>query len=163
MPVGSEDFEAGIDGSALHMVMECLSTGQGLTEREIQERTDLTTKMLNIALPQLVDLGKIQKKWIVHSYYYLQAKAAPRQDWYTIDEAANYLRVSRRTVYQLLQEGQLAGYRVGKGGHRRLRLGDLNQVMKREDPVETYAMNAVADPVLAELWDNEKDAEYDNL
>jgi hypothetical protein len=26
-----------------------------------------------------------------------------------------------------------------------------------------YATNAVADPVLAELWDNEKDAEYDRI
>jgi hypothetical protein len=28
---------------------------------------------------------------------------------------------------------------------------------------EVYAMHALADPVLAELWDNEKDAEYDRL
>lgn len=28
---------------------------------------------------------------------------------------------------------------------------------------EVYAMNAIADPVLAEVWNNEKDAEYDRL
>ena len=28
---------------------------------------------------------------------------------------------------------------------------------------ELYAMSSAVDPVLAELWDNEKDAEYDRL
>jgi len=28
---------------------------------------------------------------------------------------------------------------------------------------EVYAMNAISDPVLAELWNNEKDAEYDQI
>jgi hypothetical protein len=28
---------------------------------------------------------------------------------------------------------------------------------------EVYAMHVLADPVLAELWNNDKDAEYDHL
>ena len=28
---------------------------------------------------------------------------------------------------------------------------------------ELYAMSAIADPVLAELWDNEKDAGYERM
>jgi hypothetical protein len=32
-----------------------------------------------------------------------------------------------------------------------------------EEIKEMYAMNAITDPVLEELWDNEMDAEYDRL
>jgi hypothetical protein len=35
--------------------------------------------------------------------------------------------------------------------------------MTPEESEPTHAMTATADPVLAELWDNEKDAAYDNL
>jgi hypothetical protein len=35
--------------------------------------------------------------------------------------------------------------------------------MRKDEAVELYGMSAAADPVLAELWDNEKDAEYDRL
>ena len=87
----------------------------------------------------------------------------PVQEWYTIDEAASHLRVSRRTIYQLLDQGKLACYRVGEGGHRRFKREDLERVMHRDSEGEVYAMNAAADPVLAELWDNEKDAAYDRL
>jgi hypothetical protein len=32
-----------------------------------------------------------------------------------------------------------------------------------DETEEVHAMNALADPVLAELWNNEKDAEYDRV
>lgn len=95
--------------------------------------------------------------------HYEQASGTPKQEWYTIDEAANYLRVSKRTIYQLLKEGQLVSYRVGKSGHRRFKREDLDRTMQKEGDEELYALNAVADPVLAELWDNERDAAYDQI
>ena len=85
------------------------------------------------------------------------------QQWYTIEESGNYLRVSSRLVYQLVQEGQLTAYRVGSGGHRRFKQEDLEAVMHREDEPEMNALTARDDPVLAELWDNETDAQYDKL
>lgn len=85
------------------------------------------------------------------------------QQWYTIEESGNYLRISSRLVYQLLQEGQLTAYRVGSGGHRRFKQEDLDAVMSREDEPDTSVLTAQDDPVLAALWDNEKDAAYDNL
>ena len=85
------------------------------------------------------------------------------QQWYTIEESGNYLRVSSRLVYQLVQEGQLTAYRVGSGGHRRFKQEDLEAVMHREDEPEMNALTARDDPVLGELWDNETDAEYDKL
>jgi len=85
------------------------------------------------------------------------------QQWYTIEESASYLRVSSRLVYQLVQEGQVHAYRVGSGGHRRFKQEDLDAVMHREDEPEKSALTARDDPVLAELWDNERDAKYDTL
>jgi excisionase family DNA binding protein len=163
MPVPKEDFEAGNYGDELHRVMECLPADQALTEKEIQAATKLDTKSLNYARAKLLELGWIQRKWLGAAEHYLKVAAISPQEWCTIDEAASHLRVSRRTIYQLLQDGQLASYRVGKAGHRRFKREDLDRVMQKEAGEEIYAMSAVADPVLAELWDNEKDAEYDRI
>jgi excisionase family DNA binding protein len=57
--------------------------------------------------------------------HYEREPGLPEQEWYTVDEAVNYLRVSKRTIYLLLREGQLESYRVGKRGHRRFNRKDL--------------------------------------
>ena len=163
MDVGREDFEAGVYDNALERVMQSLSSGQPLTERQIQSETGLETKSLNFALVKLQERGRIERKLLGASAYYVAIKASPRQEWYTIEESASYLRVSRRTMYQLIHDGQLAAYRVGIGGHRRFRLDDLERVMHGEETEFIEAMTAAADPVLAELWDNEKDAAYDRI
>ena len=62
MNVGREDFEAGVYGNGLELVMQLLSNGQPLTEREIQSATELETKSLNIALAKLQDRGRIERK-----------------------------------------------------------------------------------------------------
>ena len=163
MAVGREDFEAGLYGTDLGCVWQFLPSDSALTEREIQAVTGLKTKALNVALTKLQELGRIQKKQLGGAEHYLKVMQAPLQEWYTLDEAASYLRVSRRTVYQLIKDRQLACYRVSEGGHRRFRQRDLDQVMCPEVEGAMYAMNALADPVLADLWDNEKDAEYDRI
>ena len=163
MDVGKEDFEAGVYGNSLELVMQSLSSGHPLTERQIQSETNLETKHLNFALANLQELGRIEQKWLGASAYYAAMTAAAPQDWYTIAESAGYLRVSRRTMYKLINDGQLAAYRVGTGGHRRFRRDDLERLMSPEASDSVDAMTAAADPVLAELWDNEKDAAYDNL
>lgn len=163
MEVGREDFEAGVYGNALDLVMQSLSKGQPLTEQEIQSGTGLETKSLNLALAKLQERGRIERKWLGASAYYVAIKSAPHQEWYTIDESASYLRVSRRTMYQFIHDGQVAAYRVGSRGHRRLKLDDLERLMQLEDSEDLQTMTAAADPVLAELWDNEKDAAYDRI
>ena len=90
-----------------------------------------------------------------------------QQEWFTVDEAAEYLRVSKRTIYKLCQDGYLAGYRAGRRGHRRFRKEELDRLMERDMPGNDHeglvALNAMVDPVLAEIWDNEKDAAYDRV
>ena len=163
MGIGREDFEAGVYGNALELVMQSLSIGQRLTEGQIQSETGLESKSLKSALAKLQERGRIERIWLGASAYYVAITAPPRQEWYTIDESASYLRVSRRTMYKLIHDGQLAAYRVGAGGHRRFRGDDLERMMRKEDTKLIEAMTAAADPVLAELWDNEKDAEYDRI
>ena len=66
-------------------------------------------------------------------------------------------------MYELIHDGQLTAYRVGTGGHRRLRRNDLERLMSSEESDPPGAMTASADPVLAELWDNEQDSIYDRI
>ncbi len=48
----------------------------------------------------------------------------------TVDEAANYLRVSRRQVYKLVREGNLRAVRVGE--RLRFRPGDVEGYLERD-------------------------------
>jgi excisionase family DNA binding protein len=89
------------------------------------------------------------------------------KEWFTVEEAAEYLCVSRRTIYKLTKEGRLPAFRIGKERHRRFRKEDLDRVPRPgEETANVEALlklSAKADPVLAEVWDNEKDAAYDRL
>lgn len=90
-----------------------------------------------------------------------------QQEWFTVGEAAAYLRMSKRTVYKLCEEGVLVGHRTSKKGHWRFRKEELDKAMKKGIPENDHeglvALNAVGDPVLAEIWDNERDAAYDRV
>ena len=87
--------------------------------------------------------------------------------WFTVTEAASYLRLSRRTIYSLCAERALVGYRAGEGKHRRFRKEDLDKLLKKEkvenDLEQVYTLSAKNDPVLAEVWENEMDGAYDEL
>lgn len=89
------------------------------------------------------------------------------KEWFTVAEAAEYLCVSRRTIYKLTHEGRLPAFRMGQERHRRFRKEDLDKVPRpgeeTRDPEGLLSLTSKADPVLAEIWDNEKDAAYDRL
>ncbi len=89
------------------------------------------------------------------------------KEWFTVEEAAEYLSVSKRTIYKLTQEGRLPAFRIGQERHRRFRKEDLDKVPRlgeeTREPEGLLTLTAKADPVLAEIWDNEKDAAYDRL
>ena len=90
-----------------------------------------------------------------------------QKEWFTVDEAAEYLCVSKRTIYKLTEDGRLPAFRIGKERHRRFRKEDLDKVPRSaEDTADSaalLALTASSDPVLAELWDNERDAAYDQV
>ena len=90
------------------------------------------------------------------------------KEWYTVDEAAEYLGISRRTVYKLSKDGRLRTYVLGKERTRRFRKDDLDKVpqllengAEQREVEALMALSSKADPVLAELWENDKDAAYD--
>ena len=89
------------------------------------------------------------------------------KEWFTVEEAAEYLCVSKRTIYKLTTDGRLPAFRIGQERHRRFRKEDLDKVPRPggdgEGSGTLLSLTAAADPVLAELWDNEKDAVYDRL
>jgi len=89
------------------------------------------------------------------------------KEWFTVAEAAEYLCVSKRTIYKLTKEGRLPAFRIGKERHRRFRKEDLDKVPRPgEEAANIEALlklSARADPVLAEIWDNERDAAYDRI
>ncbi|MBM3154433.1 MAG: helix-turn-helix domain-containing protein [Chloroflexi bacterium] len=89
------------------------------------------------------------------------------KEWFTVVEAAEYLCVSRRTIYKLTKEGRLPAFRIGKERHRRFRKEDLDKVpLPGEETANLEALlklSGKTDAVLAELWDNEQDAAYDRI
>jgi len=89
------------------------------------------------------------------------------KEWFTVEEAAEYLCVSRRTIYKLTREGRLPAFRIGKERHRRFRKEDIDKVPRPGEEIANVEallkLSAKTDPVLAEVWDNEKDAAYDRV
>jgi excisionase family DNA binding protein len=87
------------------------------------------------------------------------------KEWFTVDEAAEYLRVSRRTIYKLTQDERLPSFRIGQERHRRFRREDLDRVPLAMSAVAEppAALSGAEDKVLGELWNNDKDAAYDEL
>jgi len=89
------------------------------------------------------------------------------KEWFTVEEAAEYLCVSRRTIYKLTKEGRLPAFRIGKERHRRFRKEDLDKVPRPGEEIANVEallkLSAKADQVLAEVWDNDKDAAYDRV
>jgi len=89
------------------------------------------------------------------------------KEWFTVEEAAEYLRVSKRTIYKLTKDGRLPAFRIGQERHRRFRKEDLDKVPRPAGEERTaealLKLSSKSDPVLAELWDNERDAVYDRV
>ena len=130
---------------------------------ELRRRTTLSSSDLDGALSELEDLGVIDSKHTTNQVFYWRAGVGLGKEWYSVVEAAQYLSVSKRTVQQLIRDGQMVAYRVGRGGHHRIRRTDLDSPMHRDEPPGIAELNGAEDPVLAELWDSEQDAEYDRL
>ncbi|SRR6266568_2888708 len=80
---------------------------------------------------------------VMTRYNYLTGTLMPRQtvttlvqeqdeplQLLTFDEACLYLKVSRSTVYRLLKDGSLKGYKVGDGSHWRFTREQLKGCLK---------------------------------
>ena len=54
--------------------------------------------------------------------------------WLTMPQAQEYLKVSRTTLYRLMDAGTLPFYRITGTRQRRFKRSDLDQLMIREEP-----------------------------
>lgn len=80
------------------------------------------------------------------------------REWLTVAEVADYLRVSRDTIYRWAKQGKLALYKVG-GTATRVRRSDLDALVR---PLTSDPWTQLSAPALDADWDNPEDAIYDN-
>ena len=144
-------------------LLEAIPTEPAIGFFELREKTRIYGSDLDGGLLELEALGVVKKIQTSGQTVYCKVSTEPEKEWYSVSEAATYLSVSKRTVQQLIRDGEMVADRVGRGGHHRIRRMDLDSPMHRDDPLGLTELNAIDDPVLADLWDNERDAEYDRL
>ena len=85
------------------------------------------------------------------------------EPYYTLEEAARVLKLHPQTLRRWIREGKLPARRFGR--QFRLRPGDLEHVAQPALATETEEhrhFEQLALAGLAQLWDNEEDAVYDN-
>jgi excisionase family DNA binding protein len=80
------------------------------------------------------------------------------REWLTVAEAAEYLRVSRDTIYRWAKRGKLVLYKVG-GTATRVRKSDLDALAR---PLTGDPWTQLSAPAFDADWDNPEDAIYDD-
>jgi excisionase family DNA binding protein len=82
----------------------------------------------------------------------------PTQEWLTVAEAAEYLRLSRDTIYRWAKQGKLRLYKIA-GTATRVRKSDLDALAQPQTPDPWTRLSSAA---LDADWDNPEDAIYDD-
>jgi excisionase family DNA binding protein len=84
--------------------------------------------------------------------------------YYTVEEAARLLRTSRQNVLRLLQTGRARGVQIGRQWRiLGAALLDLSGPAGEDEAALVAEWLEASKPSLAEVWDNEEDAVYDQL
>ena len=163
MAMTRDDGPNSLGDAVRRQVLENIPQDPAVDYLELRRNTGMTEADLDRALADLEDLGVINTKNTAKQVLYWRTGTRRDKEWYSVDDAAKYLSVSKRTVQQLIRDGEMVAYRVGQGGHRRIRRADLDGPMHREDHSGLVELVGAEDPVLSELWDNEQDAAYDRI
>lgn len=84
--------------------------------------------------------------------------------YYTLDEVAQLLRVSRAAVMRLIKSGKAPAIQIGRQwrvlGAALLNLGDARSESESE---HVHDWMGATNKALQEVWDNDEDAAYDQL
>ena len=56
------------------------------------------------------------------------------QEWFTPEEAATYLRLTRQSIYTYMKQGILPYYTLKVGRGRRLKRSDLDNLLESSEP-----------------------------
>lgn len=171
--VGRLDFEAKNPGAEYQLTMDRISenwflNGRATRTYDLREelrRKGMEAKTVTQAITWIKAHGLVRVEWLGAFECLAPAQADREHDqspWLTVDEAASYLRVSQRTMRNLVAKERVTTYRFEPGGNLRFKREDLDRCL--EPVAERHTVLRAEDyPVLAELWDNEDDAVYDDL
>ena len=157
MRIGRADFEVGNLGRVHQAVLDAVPEDEAVEEAELRAiYYDQTTESPKPTFEQVIEnlSGQVVRRQIGDHNFYIRRKA-----WLSSAEVARRLNVSKRTVQAWGQQGLLLGRRVGG----RLRFA--------AEAVEDWARGTKQgaesskgpDPVLTQVWDNDKDREYERL
>ena len=61
----------------------------------------------------------------------VKQESGVKQEWFTPAEAAEYLRVTRQTIYNYMENESLPYYELKSGGGRRIRRSDLDALLEQ--------------------------------
>ena len=84
--------------------------------------------------------------------------------YYTPDEVAVMLRISRQSVRALLESGVTRGVKIGRNG--RILGSDLLQMPSADEIADaelTRSLMQLSEPDFMKVWDNDEDSIYDEL
>ena len=84
--------------------------------------------------------------------------------YYTLEETAALLRVSRGSIRELLESGVARGIKIGR--HWRILGRDLLQLPEAEEMSDielTRSLLRLSEPAFMKVWDNDEDSVYDGL
>ena len=84
--------------------------------------------------------------------------------YYTPDEVATMLRVSRRSVQRLLDSGFARSIKIGRSW--RIFGSDLLQLPRENEIADadlTSSLMHLSRPAFSEVWDNDETSVYDHL
>ena len=84
--------------------------------------------------------------------------------YYTLEETAALLRVSRGSIRELLESGAARGIKIGR--HWRILGRDLLQLPEAEEMSDTEltrSLMRLSEPAFMKVWDNDEDSVYDDL
>jgi|YNPNPStandDraft_1061719.scaffolds.fasta_scaffold47517_2 excisionase family DNA binding protein len=84
--------------------------------------------------------------------------------FYTAEEVAALLRVSREDVLRLLESGIARGLKIGS--QWRVLGNDLLQLPQQEEVTDDQLSRVLlhlTEPAFSRVWDNEEDSVYDHL
>ncbi|MFC1935701.1 helix-turn-helix domain-containing protein [Chloroflexota bacterium] len=155
MRIGRADFETGNIGSVHQAVLDVIPEEEAIEEAELRSAYDKAPDPNKPSFEQVVEnlSHRINRRQIDGRTFYILKK-----EWLSSAEVARRLGVSMRTVQAWGQRGVMGARYVGD----RLRFaGEVVEEWVRGKRVTT--VGKTKDTVLTEVWDNEKDAEYDRL
>lgn len=172
LQTGWLDFQAGKSGSDVTQVYNLISerwkAGEATGWPDLDALLEVTGGAKDSALLWLIQHGYITESKLegvgAYAYYApVEGRDTVSRTWLSVAESADYLHVSERTIYEWVKQGALMAYRTPTGGLLRFRREDLDACMVPTNAREHRPITAAEAPVLAELWNNDADAAYDNL